>query len=528
MTRRSASCPGCGATLDFLSAATVTVVCPHCGGGSYRTDIGLEAFGKTAEVVPIATPLEIGLTGRYEGRGWTAIGFAQLDHGAGPWNEWVLEFDDGEIGWYAEAQGQSWFTKRVEVVTVPAFDSLVLEQDLPIEGHVRLRVIEKGHGTVVTFRGESPARVIPGSRFAYADLEGMDDTVPQSSKAGARGNAGETVGTIDYGTGPASDGPTLYVGRRVEARDFGLDPEKAPPVEVKARALRLSCPSCGGVVDRLDPASVRVVCSSCGMILQGDDVKVKAIGLGAALKARPALALGSIGPLRGAKAQIIAFLIRSVFADGRRYPWREYLLRTTDGAYRWLVESDGHWTLVDPVRESVNPSSVGTFHGHAFRHFQGGKARVDHVQGEVYWRVEVGETVRVDDYVDPPYILSVERSENERAVSLGSYVPMEELIAAFPEASNLRKPFGVGPCQPNSCRGQTGKFWMVGVGFAVAMIVLMNVISGSKGGDAAGYAFPAIPLLILLLVPAIVVQTRASTFEVARWRDSDHPIGGED
>ena len=25
-----------------------------------------------------------------------------------------------------------------------------------------------------------------------------------------------------------------------------------------------------------------------------------------------------------------------------------------------------------------------------------------------------------------------------------------------------------------------------------------------------------------------VVQTRASTFEVSRWKDSDHPIGEED
>jgi predicted RNA-binding Zn-ribbon protein involved in translation (DUF1610 family) len=512
MTIRSASCPGCGATLDFASAATVTVVCPHCGGGSYRTDVGLDSFGRTAEVVPIATPLELGLTGTHEGQGWTAIGFAQLDHGAGPWNEWVLQFDDGSVGWYAEAQGQIWFTRKVEGLAVPAYDALELEQEVPLEALPTLRVIEKGTGTVVTFRGESPVRVIPGASFPYADLEG----------------AGGVVATFDYGASAGSAAPAVYLGRRVEPQDFGIDPESAAPVEVRAQASRLSCPSCGGVVDRRDPASVRVVCGSCGQILEGDDVKVRAIGSGIALKALPSLALGSYGQFGGSKVQVIAFLVRSVMSGGRRYPWREYLLKTASGGYRWLVESDGHWALVDPVREAIEPKALLSFRGHAFRHFQGGIARVDHVQGEVYWRVRVGETVKVDDYIDPPHILSLERSEKERAVSIGVYVPIEALAAAFPDARRLAEPRGVGACQPNAFRAQTASFWTLGLAFAVAMIVLMNLVSKAKDGDAVGYAFPAIPLLIVLLLPAIIVHAKASTFEVSRWRDSDHPMDSTD
>jgi len=525
MTVRSASCPGCGATLDFVSAATVTVVCPYCGAGAYRTDVGLESFGQTAEVVPIASPLELRRTGTFEGRAFTAVGFAQLDHGAGPWNEWVLAFDDGESGWYAEAQGDAWFTRRVAAAAVPAFDALGLEAVVPIEGHGVYRVVEKGTGTVRTFRGESPVRVIPGATFPYADLEGP----------------GDRVGTLDYGApdaaagrdrggaaGAASVSPAVYLGRRVDPSEFGLDAGAAAPVEVRATASRLSCPSCGGVVERRDPASVRVVCGSCGQILAGDDVKAKAIGVGAALASRPLIPLGSRGELRGVKAQLIAFLVRSVTVDGERYPWREYLLKTTVGAYRWLVESDGHWSLVDPVHEAVEDRPVIRLRGHTLRHFQGGKARVDHVQGEVYWQVEVGETVRVDDYVDPPFVLSVERSANERVASFGGYVPVDEVAAAFGTPRPLPTPRGVAPCQPNPFRAQTGSYWAVGLGLGLAMIVLMSIVSSAKGGDAVGYAFPAIPLLILVLLPAIVVQTKSSTFETRRWQDSDHPIGEED
>ena len=35
------------------------------------------------------------------------------------------------------------------------------------------------------------------------------------------------------------------------------------------------------------------------------------------------------------------------------------------------------------------------------------------IQGEFSWRIEVGERVRVDEYVAPPYVLSAERAAHE-------------------------------------------------------------------------------------------------------------------
>ena len=115
MSLRTAPCPGCGATLTFLSAASVCIVCPYCGGGSMRTDRALESFGTVAELAPIESPLTLYQAGRFGGVGYTAVGLLQLDHGAGPWNEWCLLFDDGTWGWYAEAQGQTLFTRKDEV-----------------------------------------------------------------------------------------------------------------------------------------------------------------------------------------------------------------------------------------------------------------------------------------------------------------------------------------------------------------------------------------------------------------------------
>ena len=514
MTDRVASCPGCGGTLTFASAATVCVVCPFCGGASYRSDVDLEFLGKVAEVADIASPVELGGSGKLDGVGWTAIGRIQLDHGAGPWNEWCLLFDDGTWRWYAEAQGEALLTTAqplADLPAPPAWDVLVPDVDVDLGPSGRFVVAEIGTGRVTAVQGELPTRVLPGAVVRYADLRGP----------------GGTFATLDYGAGgPAVE--AVYVGRTVLPEQLGLDAEKAAPVEKKVAARRLSCPKCAGIIELRDPESVRVTCQSCGALIEPTERGAKALGVGAALKLEPALPLGAQGTLRGGKVEVLAFLVRSVKVEGVRYAWREYLLRTVKGSYRWLTESHAHWTLLEPVSPGDVAKSGGkmVFQGRTFEHFQTGKATVDHVQGEVYWKVEVGETVQSKDFVAPPWCLTVEQSGNETNVTVGTYLPKEEVEAAF--GVRLATPHGVAPAQPNPYRGGTGRWWGVAALLVLGMIVLMVAVSGAKGGDAVGVFFPGLFLIGGLLLPPIVVSTRASNFETRRWEDSDHPLGGSE
>ncbi len=508
MTLRTVPCPGCGATLTFMSAASICIVCPYCGGGSMRTDRALESFGTVAELAPIESPLELYQTGRHAGVGFTAVGLIQLDHGAGPWNEWCLLFDDGTWGWYAEAQGQTLFTRRVEGVAAPVFSELAPEQALDLPGHGRFVVAEVGEARITSARGELPMRVLPGATVHYADL--------RSASGG--------FGTLDYGPGITLE--AAYVGKGVDPAEFGLDPAKAVRAERRVEAKRLQCAQCGGAVRLRDEASVRVVCESCGTLLAPDAEGTRALGKAAVLDRKPVIALGTKGTLRGTAYEVLAFLVRSVTVDGIRYPWSEYLLRTPKGAYHWLVESSGHWTLAIPAdlgRAKIG-SGTAMLGGRTFRHFQGGDAVVDHVQGEVYWTVAVGEKVRVADYVDPPFLLSVERSGKETNVSLGEYLPVEEVAAAWKTTVPLRAPVGVAPAQPNPFVGSKGKFWGAGCLMTVLLGVLMAVVAGTAGGGNVGMLFPGTVIAFALLLPAIVVQTRSSGFEVKRWADSDHPM----
>jgi hypothetical protein len=503
---RSAPCPGCGATLEFKNAATLVVVCPFCGSASYRSDVALESIGKVAEVAPIESLLELGARGRHADRGWRAVGQIQLDHGAGPWNEWCLAFDDGTWGWLAEAQGQLLLTRAVEGAKAPTRTRLRPGNEVSLGETGLFRIAEVGSARVTAVRGEIPARVVPGQAVHYADLSGP----------------GGLFGTLDYGTGDELE--AAYAGRVVAAEEMGLDPSKAARVERRAAAERVSCPHCAGILELRDPDSVRAACGSCGSLLDTSTKSVHVLGMAREIEARPDLPLGGQGVLEGETVETLAFLVRSVKVEGVRYAWHEYLLRRARGGYRWLVESHGHWLLADgiPLGDVGDGAFSKRVDGREFQHFQAGNARVDAVYGEVYWEVRVGETVKAVDYVCPPRMLTLETTQKEQIATLGRYATRGEVESAFSLAKPLREPVGVAPAQPNPHDGPWG---LAGCGTLLALALLMVAVSNAAGNDHSGILFPGALIALVLAIPPIAAKSRRAGFERARWEDSDHPGG---
>jgi hypothetical protein len=145
-----------------------------------------------------------------------------------------------------------------------------------------------------------------------------------------------------------------------------------------------------------------------------------------------------------------------------RYFWQEYLLYNPMHGFRWLVESDGHWSYVTsvPPAEVTEAGKTAVYGGKAFKIFQDAAARVEYVQGEFYWKVSVGEAARAVDFVRPPLMLSKEVSggygpakkkrgalEGEEVNwSLGTYVPFKEIEKKF--GVELPRPHTVAPNQP--------------------------------------------------------------------------------
>lgn len=476
MSVLKANCPSCAAPIEFQKGSTIVLVCPFCRSAVARTDRGLDDLGKVAEIVDSESPLKLGLKGHYKGQRFELTGRAQLRHElGGVWDEWYATFSNGWVGWLAEAQGRFYLTFYQPLppgANIPPFENLQLGQAIEaVPNQASLMVTEKGTATSVAADGEIPYKLEPNEQSNYADLSG-------------KGNA---FGTIDYSMSP----PWIFVGSQVTLEEIGLGDAKS----VKREAARVAtegmgCPNCGGPLSLTAPDKAeRVTCPYCNSLLDVNQGKLTWLK---ALKKPPAppdfvLPIGAEGTFMGdAKFKIIGAVVRSVTIDGIKYFWHEYLLYNPMIGFRWLIHSDNHWNFVEPVNpaevESTQIYGTGTtvtYNGHTFKIFQDAPATVEFVQGEFYWRVEQGETVRAVDFVAPPLMLSQETSNKEVNWSVGIYQTNAEIEKAFGVA-DLPKPWSVAPNQPF-----TGGFYikwgfgLLGLLMVVAIFMLPFSISST-------------------------------------------------
>lgn len=251
-------------------------------------------------------------------------------------------------------------------------------------------------------------------------------------------------------------------------------PGKKPPVKT------FSCTSCGAPVSvKALGQTVAVGCPSCGAVIDVTDDNYRIISEAQKkIKFHPAIPLGKRGTLRGEKFEVIGFMVRT---DGSgKYGWREYLLFNPYKGFRWLTEDNGHWNYVITTRKNPHAGGPGNaeYLGKAYQLYNRGAAKVIFVLGEFYWRVKVGETVKVEDYISPPEILSRETSEQEDIWSIGEYIEADTVYAAFKPDNPLPTKIGVAPNQPNRMAEAVKDIWkytaiFVGIIFVIQLMSLI-------------------------------------------------------
>lgn len=221
------------------------------------------------------------------------------------------------------------------------------------------------------------------------------------------------------------------------------------PADAAATVKPLSCPSCGGTVElRAAGYSMSVVCQYCTSVLDVSDPVVKLVVERHAAAAQLDIPLGTRGTLRGIEWEVVGYLGRSV---GGAWPWEEYLLFNPYHGYRFLVGDGRGWSLGElqtAAPEAVSQNGI-VFRGETYAaFFRNGRAQVDYVLGEFYWRVQAGETVETDDWVRPGVMLSRERNANEISWTLSELLDPAETRRAF-GVDAPRRPWPPLPHQPS-------------------------------------------------------------------------------
>ncbi|MBL8383637.1 MAG: DUF4178 domain-containing protein [Burkholderiales bacterium] len=443
--------------MTFQSAASVFAVCAYCTSTLLRRGAQIEDIGKMAALMDDPTPIRIGTEGVHLGVHFAVIGRIQMRYAAGLWNEWHLLFDDMRTGWLAGTAGEYFVTfERPVARALPPFAAIRIEQAIDLgDGVFDVTSIE--NATCVAGEGELPFAVGAGYAAPVVDL-----------RDGAR------FATLDYSDAGPDGTPRLFVGTRVEDRALRLTGLRTPgdaATRPRIAADAFNCPACAAPFALSSGRIRRFGCASCGALVDTDRKEVRLITRAQeALDAPLALPLGSAGVLAGTRWQVIGHL-RRASRDG--FAWDEYLLFEERAGFAWLIESDGHWTF---ARNADKPfKKIGTLafrDGVSYEHFAHYLAEVRHVLGEFYWKVKVGDTVAVDDYIAPPAIASRELDAGEVTWSLGTYVEPAEIAAAFKPPAALPARRGIAPNQPSPWTGVTPRLWKAFAAFTLAGVVL--------------------------------------------------------
>ena len=460
---KTATCPSCGAPVRFRSAASIYAVCEFCRSTLLRSGEDLQNLGRMADLLEDSSLIQIGTEGRFRGEHFGVIGRIQLRHASGLWNEWHILFDKGSSGWLSEAGGEyvvSALTAASE--PVPAFETLQPEMSLSLAGQDFL-VTDLETARCISGQGELPFKVDAGYDVNSADLRSED-----------------RYATLDYSETP----PLLFVGRAATFAELKLvnlketrELSSGGTPQVKAKAF--NCPHCASPLTIHSAAIESIACASCGSVIGVDNENLQLLARAAqALRETPWLPLGSQGSLRGINWEAIGFLRRQTTADGVDYPWAETLLFNAKEGFAWLTEYQGHWNFVRTLSQPPKVSrgrKTFKFNGQEFKLFSSATAEVTYVVGEFYWRVAVGETARVDDYICPPLMLSREVTEKEASWSQGEYLDAEEVRSAFKVVAPALKQSGVYANQPNPLverhRTICRQFWKLALAASVLQLL---------------------------------------------------------
>ncbi len=480
-----AACPGCGAPVEFRSAASASAVCSFCRSTLVRDGDALRRIGVSSELFDDHSPLQLGAAGKLQGLAFTIVGRLQYTYADGTWNEWHALFDNGRSGWLSEDNGAYVFSFDADLAeATPLAEELRAGQRRVVAGR-GWDVASVTSARLVAAQGELPFAPRLQGAFVVADL---------------RNPQGE-VGTLDYST----PGTVHWsMGRGVLLADLALAGLRET-TEKTLGARSIECPSCGASLEIKLATTQSIACHQCKSVV---DVSQKVGGALAHYQqnnaghdgAEPTLPLGSTaaltlgreGPLPWTVVGMVERCDMPQDSDDETTYWREYLLYNQTAGFAFIVDAEDGWSWVRPLTGAPQiRGGQAQWQGVSYVKRYSYAAKVTWVQGEFYWRVQRDERAQVTDYHGAGAAarkrMSREQTGNEVTWSAGEALDAAVLAKAFgvPIASTPGFSRDSSPLSNITTRslskGTPMMVWIVVAFFILLMI--MDACSDDSGGS---------------------------------------------
>lgn len=197
--------------------------------------------------------------------------------------------------------------------------------------------------------------------------------------------------------------------------------------------MKVPCYNCNTVTElEVNFDVVNFVCPKCSSIYIAD--KNGELRLRSKFKPTPpdfALKVGDKGILQGEECTVTGMVVKKIQPS---YYWKEYILETANKKYIYLSESKGHWMILKEIEDQYKVSDYPRtidYEGDYFDLYEYADSTVHTASGFFDYSLEKARFHTVE-YIAPPRIISIEKSNNVQTTFLGEYLPQKEFKKAFP------------------------------------------------------------------------------------------------
>ncbi len=172
----SISCPSCGVSVEGISAHTRSMECPHCSNWIYVSGSGWTSGGSFEHALDAPSMLRVGRSGRLKHDGkerrFMVAGRLRVSYSNGYWDEWWLEFDDGNHQWLEEDDGRYKLHTPVPANLEPAaLQSAKVGGMLSIDGS-QWFISEQLNAQLAGTEGSLPIVALPAEKIVCIDVMG--------------------------------------------------------------------------------------------------------------------------------------------------------------------------------------------------------------------------------------------------------------------------------------------------------------------------------------------------------------------